>query len=138
MNRHGSELRNMERDIEKVEDLYRAFARGNLKAILLAMGKDVEIIQSPELPWGGRYSGHEGARRFLNVLTEHLDSRVVVERLIDAGEHVVAVGRTVGKARATNLEFDVPVVHVWTFTGGQVSRFQSFIDNPTILAVLGG
>ncbi|HYG34566.1 MAG TPA: nuclear transport factor 2 family protein [Clostridia bacterium] len=127
----------MHRDVEKVEQIYRAFGRRNLESALHVMAEKVEIIQSPELPWGGQYVGHDGVKQFVAVLTQHLDSRVVIERFIDAGEHIVAVGQTVGKARATNLEFEIPFVHVWTFHEGQVIRFQPYIDNATMLAALG-
>ncbi len=128
----------MERDIEKIEELYAAYHKRDVESILLPLATDVEFVQSRELPWGGNYVGHAGVRQFLGAVSQHLDSRVLVERLIDAGEHVVAVGRTVGKARTTQLEFDVPLVHVWTFRDGQVVRFESYIDNATMLAVLGG
>jgi len=61
----------------------------------------------------------------------------MVERLIDAGDRVVAIGRTVGKTKTTQLEFDVPVVHVWTFREGQIVRFEPYIENDTMLAALG-
>src|SRR4029077_10225853 len=127
----------MRRDVEKIEELYRAFGKRDLTSVLMLMAEDVEISQSPELPWGGLYRGHEGVRQFLGKLMEHLDTRVEIERLIDAGEHVVAIGRTVGKARATQLEFDVPLVHVWTLHRGQITRFEPFIENDTMLAALG-
>ncbi len=69
-------------------------------------------------------------------MAEHLDSRTEVECLIDAGERVVAVGRMVGRARATGLEFDVPVVHVWTVKTGQIARLEAFTENETLLAAL--
>ena len=127
----------MRRDVEKIQELCRAFGKRDLSSVLMLMAEDVEISQSPELPWGGLYRGHEGVRQFLGKLTEHLDTRVEIERLIDAGEHVVAIGRTVGKARATKLEFDVPVVHVWTLHEGQITRFEPYIENETMLAALG-
>lgn len=127
----------MQRDIEKVEEIYAAHARRDFKSLLLLLAKDVEFIQSAELPWGGLYAGHDGVHRLLNMVATYLDSRAVIERLIDAGDKVVAVGRSVGKARATQLEFDVPVVHVWTFHEGLVTRLESYIDNETMLAVLG-
>jgi ketosteroid isomerase-like protein len=128
----------MQRDVEKVEELYRAFEKRDVKSILMQMSKEVEVVQSSELPWGGTFSGHEGVRQFLAALGENIQSRVQIERLIDAGENVVAVGRTVGKSIAAGLEFDIPVVHVWTFQDGQVVRFQPMIENATMLAALGG
>lgn len=127
----------MERDIEKVEEIYAAYGRRDADAMLQLVAPDVAITQSTELPWGGSYRGHSGAREFLAALSKYLDSRVVIERLIDAGSQVVAVGRTVGKARGTDLEFDVPLVHVWSFKEGLVTHFEPYVDNPTLLAVIG-
>jgi len=127
----------MQRDVEKIQELYRAFASRDVKSVLLLMAPEVEVIQSEELPWGGHYLGHDGVRKFLEVLAEHLDTRVLIERLIDSGDRVVAIGRTVGKARKTQLEFDVPVVHVWTFSEGRIVRFEPYIENDTMLAALG-
>src|SRR5262245_18232591 len=127
----------MQRDVEKVEEIYGAYDKRDTAALTMLMAKDVEIVQSSELPWGGIHLGQAGLSRFLGSLAEHLDSRVEIERLIDAGDRIVAVGRTFGTARATRLEFDVPFVHVWTFHEGQVARFEAYIDNATMLTALG-
>ena len=127
----------MERDVEKIQELYRAFQKRDVALIIQLMSDEVEIRQSEELPWGGHYAGHDGFQKFARALLENIDSQVIIERYIDAGEHVVAIGRTVGKARATNIEFDVPVAHVWTLKQGQVIRFEPYIDNATMLAALG-
>src|SRR5260370_39065185 len=105
----------MERDLEKIEELYQAQQNRDIRSILMLMSQDIEIIQSTELPWGGTYLGHDGVKKFLTALSEHIDSQVQVERLIDAGEKIAVVGRTVGNARKTKLEFDIPIVHIWTF-----------------------
>src|SRR5258707_14922080 len=100
--------------------LNRAQQKRDLRSILMLMSQDIEIIQSTELPWGGHYTGHDGVKKFLTTLSEHIDSQVQVERMIDAGDKIAVVGRTVGKARKTKLEFDVPIVHIWTMREGQV------------------
>jgi ketosteroid isomerase-like protein len=128
----------MERDLEKIEELYRAQQKRDIRSILMLMSPDVEIIQSTELPWGGTYLGHDGVKKFLAALSEHINSQVQVERLIDAGEKIAVVGRTSGTARKTKLEFDLPIVHIWTFNEGQVIRFEPYIENATMLAALAG
>jgi len=128
----------MERDLEKIEELYQAQQNRDIRSILMLMSQDIEIIQSTELPWGGHYTSHDGVKKFLTTLSEHIDSQVQVERMIDAGDKIAVVGRTVGKARKTKLEFDVPIVHIWTMREGQVIRFEPYIDNATMLAALQG
>lgn len=128
----------MERDVEKIEELYKAQHKRDLRSILMLMSQDIKIIQSTELPWGGNYLGHDGVKKFLTTLAEHIDSQVQVERMIDAGDKVAVVGRTVGKTRKTKLEFDLPFVHIWTMHEGQLERFEAYIDNATMLAALDG
>lgn len=128
----------MERDLEKIEELYRAQQKRDIRSILMLMSQDVEIIQSTELPWGGHYTRHDGVKKFLATLAEHIDSQVQVERMIDAGDKIAVIGRTVGKTRKTKLEFDVPIVHIWAMLEGQVIRFETYMDNATMLAALGG
>ena len=126
----------MERDLEKIEELYVAQQKRDVRSILMLMSEDVEIVQSSELPWGGHYAGHDGVKKFLALLAQHVETQVHVEQMIDAGDKIAVVGRTVGKARATQLEFDVPIVHVWTFRQGQITRFEPYLDNATMLAAL--
>jgi ketosteroid isomerase-like protein len=45
--------------------------------------------------------------------------------------------RGCGTVRANGKKFDVPLAHVWGFKEGRAVKFMPFIDNPTMLAVLG-
>ena len=121
-----------------VQCLYEAFARRDRAEIFQRLSPEVEIEQSEELPWGGHYRGHDGARQFLDRLTTYLDSAVTVERMIEAGDHVVVTGWTRGKVRASGLTFDVPLAHVWQIRDGQAVRVQFMIDHPSLLPALSG
>ncbi len=127
----------MQRDIEKVEEAYAAWHKRRWADLLLVMAPDIEVRQSPELPWGGHYLGHDGVRKYLEAVAGQVDARIEIERLIDAGEHVVAVGQMKGKTRGTQLEFEVPVVHVWTFSDGQATNLECYTDDATVLAAVG-
>lgn len=84
------------------------------------------------------YRDHEELGAFLTKLTGALESEVEPERLIDDEEgHVVQIGRTRGRVRATGNEFDVPETHVWTVEDGRVTRFESYIDTPKMREALG-
>lgn len=122
--------------VEVVRGIYGAFARRDLAAALALLASDVEIVQSHEVAWGGHHRGHAGARTFFTRLGEALDSTLALERLIDAGEGVVAVGRTCGVTRASGRSYDVPFSHVWTVRDGLAVRAEFYIDNPTMLAAL--
>lgn len=123
-------------NVHVVQRAYDAFARRELRTILSLLHEDVEIRQSTEVPWGGAYAGHAEAAAFFGRLVHHVTSVVSVERYIDAGDHVVAIGRTRGTANATGKAFDVPISHVWTLQDGLVTKIEYFIDGPTMLAAL--
>jgi ketosteroid isomerase-like protein len=124
------------RNVKVVEQVYEAFAKRDLPAIFGLFTPDIEISQSNEVPWGGIYHGHEGAQRFFSKLTQAINSTVSLERFIDAGEQVVAVGRTRGSVNHTGERYDVPIAHVWTVSNERVSRVRFYIDNPSMLEAL--
>ena len=56
----------------------------------------------------GLYRGHDGARQFFAKLGSHINSTLDVERLIDAENHVVAIGWTQGTVNATGASYRGP------------------------------
>lgn len=124
-------------NVEVVKQVYAAFTRRDLAAALALFAPEVQIDQSTEVPWGGHYEGQAGLQQCFARLMQALDSTLALERFIDAGEHVVALGRTRGTERAHGRRYDVPIAHVWQVRDGLVRRVHYFIDNPTMLAALG-
>jgi uncharacterized protein len=123
-------------NVELVERVYQAFRRRDFPEIFSCCAPEVEVIQSTELPWGGEYRGHEEVTRYFGTLTRHISSSVVLDRFIDAGDQVVAIGRTRGTVLATGRRFDVPVVHVWHVREGQIMKFLPYLDVPLMSAAL--
>jgi len=119
--------------MQTVQELYDAFGRRDLAKVFSLLSPEIEILQSEELPWGGVYRGHNGARQFFGKLGSHTNSTLDVERLISAGDHVVAIGWTHGKVNAAGTSYRVPIAHVWHVRDGLVMQAQFFIDNPTML-----
>lgn len=126
-----------ESNLQVVERLYQAFARRDIAQVFRLLSPEVEITQSAELPWGGTYRGHDGARQFFGKLGAHLESTLEVERLIRAGGSIAAVGWTQGTVIATGAKYRVPIVHVWDVADGMIVRVLFLIDNPAILETLG-
>jgi len=123
-------------NVSVVRQCYDAFRRRDLPTVIMLLDPEVEYYQSDEVPWGGRYAGHAGVAEFFQKLTSTIESTVDPDRVVDAGDHVVAVGHTHGSVRASGKEFDVPAVHVWRLRDGKVVRFEAYIDNPQMLAAL--
>ena len=123
-------------NVALIESVYDAFRRRDLPAVFALLADDVEIYQSSAIPWGGTYRGHEGAASFFTKLVTAITSTVTLERCVDAGDPVVAIGRTRGTVNGSGTGFDVAVAHVWTLRDGKIVRVEYFIDNPPMLAAL--
>ena len=123
-------------NVEIVSRIYDALKQRDIPTAFELLSPQVEIVQSEEVPWGGTYRGHEEALRFFTKLVETITSAVTFDRLIDAGDHVVAIGRTQGTVNQNGASFDVPIAHVWTLRDGVVTRVLYCIDNPTMTAAL--
>ena len=123
-------------NVSLVRGIYDAFARRDIPAVFDRFADDIVIEQSREVPWGGHYRGRDEALQFFAALTGHISSRVTLERFVDAGDTVVAIGRTAGTVTATGRTFDVPVAHFWCLRDGRVVQIHFCIDNPTMLPSL--
>jgi hypothetical protein len=122
--------------VEVVEAIYEGFRQKDMAKVFGVLAADVEMTQSTELPWGGIYRGHEGAREFFGRLRSNVNSSVTIERMISAGDHVAAIGWTEGTVNATGAAFRVPIVHLWEVRAGKGVRVQFCIDHPTMLQAL--
>ena len=123
-------------EIQVVQAIYEAFVQRDQAKVFGFFSPDIEIVQSEQLPWGGRYRGHGEAQQFFDKLTSTIRSTVEIERMIRAGEQVAVIGWTQGVVSLTGADFRVPVVHVWMVKDGLVTRVQFLIDNPAMLDAL--
>ena len=122
--------------LETVKAAYEAFGRRDIPEIFALFSPEIEILQSEELPWGGRYCGHEGARQFFGKLTSQINSTLELERFISAGDQVVAIGWTKGTVNENGAAYRVSIAHVWKVSHGLVVQVQFLIDNPAMLSAL--
>lgn len=120
--------------LDVVRAVYRAYAARDLAAIQALYHPDCEIYQSDLLPWGGEHRGHAGLQQFFIRLTSTIDTEIVDEQLFEAGDRVVSIGRTRGKALATGRQFALPAVHVYTVREGTIRRYEAYVDTPAMLS----
>lgn len=84
----------------------------------------------PVFPLAGTYVGAAaiGAGVFQALQRDWEGFRVEIERLIDGGDSVVAVGRYAATHRRSGKSFEARVAHVWTVEDGRIRRFEQFCD----------
>ena len=119
-----------------IENIYDAFEMGDLSELVGAFSPEIELTQCRELPFGGRFHGHDGARAYFEKALTYLDPHLTIGQVINAGELAVVVGRNFGIARRTGRRFDLPFMHLWAFDEGLAVRLHMTIDVPGVLAAL--
>ncbi len=119
-----------EQSIEFIKDIYGAFGRGDVPAVLGAFADDVEWYEAEGMPYGGLYrSGEAVAQNVFGPISEDVDGFAVTpEEFIGSGDTVAVVVRYSGTGKATGKALNEPAVHVWELRDGKLARFRQFID----------
>jgi len=123
-------------NIELMQEMYAAFGRGDIDAILATVTEDVDWgTQSvaTEIPWYRIRQGREGVADFFRTLATEIDFERFEPNLFAAtGDQVlIRVDYTYrfkknGKGAATTG------IHQFTFRDGQVSQFRAYEDTASI------
>jgi uncharacterized protein len=118
-------------NLKRVQDLYEAFSKRDIPAILAMLSPDVEWGEpaNPFNPAGGTRRGHAGFLEWARIGREAEDILVLEPKrfLLDA-DSVAVVGYTKCLARPTGKVYETDFVHLFSFEDGKVSRFQEFFD----------
>ena len=129
-------------NVDTVKDLYAAFGRGDVPAVLGGMSPDIEWREAegnPYQPSGAAWIGGEAIveNLFMKLATEWEGFALHPERFHDAGDTVVVEGRYTGAYTATGLSHDQQYCHVLTFENGKLARFQQFTDTAQLQKTMG-
>jgi ketosteroid isomerase-like protein len=109
---------------------YDANDRRNMDGMLADIAPDCHWTEMDGFPCAGTYVGpQEIFRNVFQVLGQAFDGySFKLERLLDAGNDVVAVGNYSGTHKQTGKAFNARVVHVWSVAGDKIRRFEQFTD----------
>jgi uncharacterized protein len=119
-----------EQNVEFVEGIYGAFARGDVPSVLGAFADDIEWYEAEGMPYGGLHRGGAAvAQNVFGPITTDVDGFAVTpEQLVASGAAVAAVVRYTGTGKSTGKTLDLPAVHLWDIRDGKATRFRQFID----------
>ena len=118
---------------ETVQQMYAAFGRGDVPAILERLAPDVEweYDASPtEVPWLQPRTGRAGAAEFFASLENLEFHRFEPKAILEEGSTVVALIDVDVTIRKTGLRVqEIDEVHIWHFgDDGLVTRFRHRAD----------
>ena len=124
-----------EQDVAFVRDLYEAFDRGDVPAILGALDDDVSWNSPTVLPHGGIAHGPEEVSGFFQRLSDRWDDFEVDARdYVGDGGRVCVIGRATGILGGVKTAYGF--VHCLDVGDGAVKRFHEYVDPER--AVYGG
>lgn len=120
----------MSNNLEIIAGHYAASDRKDLAGMLAVLADDVQWTEMAGFPCAGT---HVGPARVANKVFKALDAEwdgftFTLERLVDGGDTVVAIGDYRGTYRRTGKFMRARVTHVWQLAGGKVCRFEQFTD----------
>jgi ketosteroid isomerase-like protein len=115
-----------EANIESVRRGYAALNQGDLWVVLDLLDPDIEWHEPAPSPDAGTHQGRESFERFLRGWLESFDEfRVEPQRIIEQDDRLIAVVRQTGKGRASGLEIEATLAHVWTVADGRAIRWEA-------------
>lgn len=124
-----------------IRSLYDAFGRGDIAAALAVMDDGIVWHEAENFPYadGNPYVGPQAVLEgvFARLATEWEGFAAEMPTLLDAGEHIVAIGRYRGTWPATGHAMHPQVVHVWRMAGGKAIAFQQHIDTLAVARAMG-
>jgi uncharacterized protein len=123
-------------EIETVREMYAAFGRGDISAVLELLEPDVRWVTPPSLPWSrGEYGGREQVTDYFASFAAALeDAAVEPHELLACGDRIVALGQERARVRATGDRFAVPFAHVIRLRGDRVVELRGHVDTATVAA----
>jgi ketosteroid isomerase-like protein len=116
-------------DVKLIKQMYEAFGRGDIPAVLDSLAEDVEWSAPGTLPQGGQFRGSSGAMQFFEGVGAAWETLGLdVEFLGEAGEDlVVGIVRAEGTLRG-GAPGGYGAVHVFTVGEGKITCFREYTD----------
>ena len=129
-------------NVKLMKDLYDAFGRGDIPAVLGAMSPDIRWHQAENNPYNPSGQAFVGPDTVLNKVFMRLGAEwdgfaVHPKSFHGAGDSVIVEARYSGTYKAPGKGIDAQACHVWDVKDGKVTRFQQYVDTAKIQDAMG-
>ena len=128
-------------NVQLAKDIYAAFSRGDIPAVLAGFHPEIQRRQAegnPYQPDGAAWVGPQAVleKLFMRIGAEWDGFTVNVLALHDAGEFVVMEGRYAGTYTPSSRRVDAQVCHVLRFRDDKLFSFQQYVDTAQLQTVM--
>jgi uncharacterized protein len=120
---------------EIVKGMYEAFGRGDIPALLNSLSEDADwTCPGPAvIPTAGRFKGRQEIAKFFETVAATTDfDPLVIDKFVEQGDTVVAIGSYSGRTKPMNKAFRSKWVMIFTLSGGKVIRFDEHFDTAAL------
>jgi uncharacterized protein len=115
--------------VEVAREGYAAFNRGDIAWILEHLAPDIVWEDAKEVPGSAVRVGVEHVERYLRSLHRQWDEiRFEPERIYRVGDDVLAWARVIARGRASGVQVDAPLAHLFEIRDGRCQRVRTFFD----------
>jgi hypothetical protein len=119
-------------NIKFIQDIYAAFGRGDIAALIAGLTADIDwqtLGSAQDYPTLGQRQGHAAVQEFsAQVATTEEFSEFTPREFHATDDKVFVLGYYAGKIMKTGRRFACDWAHVFTIAGGKVSRFREYTD----------
>jgi ketosteroid isomerase-like protein len=105
---------------------YEALNRGDLSVVLELIHRDIEWHEPDPSPDAGTHTGRDSFERFLCGWMDSFDGfKVEPEQVLERDDKLIAVVHQSGRGRASGVQVDARLAHVWTVKDGRAIRWEA-------------
>lgn len=127
-----------QQNVQLIQSMYDAFARGDIQTIMDHLTDDVEwIAEGPSsVAYFGKMKGPADVQSkfFGGLAGTQEDMKLTISDYIAQGDGVATFGRYSARVKATGKRFDAPVGHLFRIRDGKVTKFVNMADTAAVAA----
>lgn len=127
-------------NVKTITQIYGAFGRGDVPAILAALSDDVDWgaeASATDAPWYGVRHGRDGVAAFFTEFGSTMETDEFTPVTIAANDDdVLTVVRFRGRARGTGKAVAMDLHHFFRFRDGKISYYRGTEDTAQTAAAL--
>ena len=127
-------------NVDALKEGYEAFARGDLDGATATFSDNIrwENPEAPQVPNSGVTEGKDAVKQFFGELGNYWESfDLTPDEFIESGDTIVVLSHSQSKGKETGKEVRLPWVHVWRYSGGEVTEVQALTDTALSADALG-
>ncbi len=128
----------MSTNVDLLKQLYGAFAKGDVAAVLGAMDEKIEWLEPESLPYDDQIGPQAIAENvFARLPQDFSEFTVTPDEFVDGGDIVVSLGTYRGTGATTGKKLEAAFAHVWRVKDGKITGFRTHTDTHLWRGVLG-